>query len=282
MSYMKLMYSVNNPNIIKIAENCGIDRIWIDLEINGKEKRQASFNTLISRHSIEDVKIARSVINIAELIVRINPMSPNTKEEIDTVIKYGADMIMLPFFSNKEEVELFLNYVDGRVKTNLLIETPEAVDNIDEILSLDGINEVHVGLNDLHLGYGMKFLFEVVANGTVEFLCKKFYEKGIPYGFGGITKLNQGILPAEFVIGEHYRLGSTRAILSRNFFDANKYKTLNDKKELLKIEEDFKKGLQEIRAYEDHIRNEKVDFFQDNKGKVQEIVNREVNQREKN
>ena len=36
-------------------------------------------------------------------------------------------------------------------------------------------------------------------------------------GFGGIARLGFGMLPAEHVIAEHYRLGSTAVILSRSF-----------------------------------------------------------------
>lgn len=36
----------------------------------------------------------------------------------------------------------------------LLLETPEAVSVVDDILKLKGIDEMFVGLNDLSLGYG--------------------------------------------------------------------------------------------------------------------------------
>ena len=81
------------------------------------------------------------------------------------------------------------------------------MDNIDSILAVQGIDYVHIGLNDLHLGYGMKFMFELLTDGTVEKLCNKLKEKGITYGFGGIAQLGQGTLPAEHIIAEHYRLG---------------------------------------------------------------------------
>jgi len=55
----------------------------------------------------------------------------------------------------------------------LLVETPEAVRNIDSILGESGIDYIHIGLNDLHLGYRMKFMFEPLVDGTVEMLCKK-------------------------------------------------------------------------------------------------------------
>ena len=48
------------------------------------------------------------------------------------------------------------------------METPEAALLIDEILELKGIDMIHLGLNDLHLALGMKFMFELLADGTVD------------------------------------------------------------------------------------------------------------------
>ena len=69
-------------------------------------------------------------------------------------------------------------------KQHLLLETKEAVECVDEVLEMGGFDEIHIGLNDLHLSYGMTFMFELLADGTVEMLCRKFREKGLPYGFG--------------------------------------------------------------------------------------------------
>ena len=37
---LKLMYITNNPEVAKIADETGVDRVWIDLESKGKELRQ--------------------------------------------------------------------------------------------------------------------------------------------------------------------------------------------------------------------------------------------------
>lgn len=50
----------------------------------------------------------------------------------------------------------------------LLLETSEAVEDIDDIINIDGIDYVHIGLKDLHLGYDMKFMFELLSDGTVD------------------------------------------------------------------------------------------------------------------
>jgi len=59
---LKLMYITNDAEIAKIAENAGVDWIFVDLEINGKEERQGHLDTVISKHEISDVKKIKSVL----------------------------------------------------------------------------------------------------------------------------------------------------------------------------------------------------------------------------
>ncbi len=268
---IKLMYITNDKEVAKIAENAGVDRIWIDLEVNGKEERQKGMDTVKSKHKIEDVAKIKKVLNNAELIVRINPIYEKSKEEIDSVINQGADIVMLPYFKTPEEVKKFINLVNNRCKTMLLVETPEAVENIDEILNINGIDEVHIGLNDLHLGYKKKFMFELLTDGTVEFLCGKFKKYNIKdYGFGGISRIGTGDLPAEDILTEHYRLGSTIAILSRSFCNTDK---IIDKKEIKKV---FEEGIKEIRKKEKNISNYTEKEYRDNYNKISEIISKIV------
>lgn len=264
---LQMMYITNNPQIARIAEKYSVDRIWVDLEQIGKKERQGGMNTVQSTHTIEDVQVIRnSIEGKAKLQVRVNPIYDGSKAEIDKVLKYGADIIMLPFFSTTEEVEKFIDMVDGRARTCLLLETVGAEKNLDEILEIPGIDEIHIGLNDLHLQYHMDFMFELLSNGKVEEICNKIKNKGIPYGFGGIAKLDEGMLPARHIIAEHYRLGSTMAILSRSFYDS----WIADDME--EVERTFKYGLGEIREYEKRLEKESDAFFEHNRKVVQEEV----------
>ncbi len=268
---MKLMYITNNPEIAKIAEAAGVDRIFIDMEYIGKKDRQGGMDTVQSHHTVDDIYKIRQTVSNAEIMVRCNPIHSATneyvssKEEIDGAIEAGADILMLPYFKTVEEVRIFLDLVGGRVKTLPLVESPEAVACIDEILALDGIDEIFIGLNDLSLGYRMKFMFEPLANGTVEKLCDKFRMKGIPYGFGGIASLGKGLLQSEKVIAEHYRLGSTCAILSRSFCNTNVITNLEEIAVL------FNNGLKEIRMFEQKCAHGEIDFIK-NKKEVGETV----------
>ena len=268
---LKLMYITNRPEIAQIAETAGVDRIFIDLENIGKSERQGGMDTVQSHHTLDDVKIISNVITTAELLVRVNPIHNRTEEyvsseeEISTAIKNGADIIMLPFFKTVEEVKRFLTAVNGRAKTMLLLETPEAVEIVDDLLCLEGIDSIHIGLNDLSLGYGMKFMFELLTDGTVERLCTKFCKKNIPYGFGGIASLGKGLVPAEMIIKEHYRLGSTCAILSRSFCDVDK---VNDTGEIKSI---FVNGMREIREFESECEKHIYNLI-NNKFELEKIV----------
>ena len=204
-----LMYITNNPQVALIAEKYGVDRIWIDLETLGKEERQRGMNTVKSKHTIDDIKIIKPLLTRAEMLVRINPWHDGSEKEIEEVISAGADMIMLPMWKTVEEVENFLRTVAGKCKTTLLLETREAVECLDEVLKHGDMDEIHIGLNDLHLSYGLDFMFELLSNGIVEKIVKKIKRTGIPYGFGGIARLGCGDLPAERIIMEHYRLAIT-------------------------------------------------------------------------
>ena len=270
MSNIKLMYVTNNPQVASIAQEVGVDRIFVDMEYIGKDIRQGGMDTVQSHHTYEDIRNIKSIINGAELLVRCNPIHDATedycssKEEIDEIVKCGADIIMLPFFKTAEEVRTFVELVDGRARTMPLIETREAAECIDEILEIDGIDELYIGLNDLHLSYGLTFMFQLLADGTVDRLTSKIKAKGIPYGFGGIARIGDGMLPAENILTEHYRLDSTSVILSRSFCNTAKITDINE------IRAIFSENVKNLRDYEEVIKKKSPAEMEENIGVVKE------------
>ena len=260
---LKLMYITNRPDVAKIAEENGVDRIFVDMEYIGKAERQGKMDTVQNHHTIEDVRNVRAVLNKAELLVRLNPIHNATEEygssedEINAVIDSGADIVMLPYFKTIEEIHRFITAVNGRAKTMLLLETKEAVAITDVILTMKGIDEIHIGLNDLCISYGKTFMFELLTDGTVERLCRKMELANKFYGFGGIASLGRGMVPAEMIIKEHYRLGSHMAILSRSFCNINNFEELDA------VEEIFYRGVREIRTLEKEC-GEHLKYFSDN------------------
>lgn len=269
---LKLMYITNNPKVAKIAEKNGVDRIFIDMEYIGKGARQGGMDTVQCHHTLEDIRNIRATIDKAELLVRCNPVHEATdeycssKEEIDGIIASGADIIMLPFFKTAKEVKTFVELVGGRVRTMLLFETPESREAVDKILEIEGIDEVFIGLNDMSLGYGMKFMFQLLADGTVDELCSKFKAKGLPYGFGGLASLDGGLLPGAKVVKEHYRLGSGCVIVSRSFCNTSIITDLDE------IESVFKTGLAGIRAFEEKCEKLSENELEENRQEVVKAV----------
>lgn len=277
---LKLMYITNSPDVALIAEEAGVDRIFIDMEYIGKAARQGGMDSVQNHHTVEDVKNIRPILTKAQLLVRVNPIHEasdeycSSEEEINAVIEAGADIVLLPFFKTVEEVKKFIAYVGGRAKVLLLMETPEAADLVDEIIAVPGIDEIHIGINDMSLGYGKTFMFELLSDGTVEGLCLKFKRAGIPYGFGGVASIGTGKLPAETIIKEHYRLGSSMVILSRSFCNVNKDTDLNY------IREKFEIGVHSMRAFENEIAIHSR-YFEENEEAVAECVAQIVQQIER-
>lgn len=273
---LNLMYITNRPNVARIAEEAGVDWIFVDMEFIGKDARQAGLDTVQNHHTIDDIKNIRAAVRKAKVLVRVNPIHDelpdyfSSEEEINATINAGADIVMLPFFKTVAEVERFIKTVDGRAKTCLLVETPEAALLIDEILELKGVDMIHLGLNDLHLALGMKFMFELLADGTVDRLANKIKAKGIPFGFGGIATLTGGAVPGSMILKEHVRLGSSMVIVSRSFCNTD---VISDVEEIRNI---FTEGIAAIRKQEKEAQKV-ASYFVDNHAEVVNLVNQIVN-----
>lgn len=259
---MTLMSITRDPAVAAMLERCGVDWVFVDLEIIGKQERQAGRNTVVSGHSLDDVRAVRQVLSRSKLLVRVNPWGDWSAGEIDGVVEAGADIIMLPFFKTRAEVQAFVDAVGGRARTCLLLETAEAARDVEEILSVPGIDYVHIGLNDLHLAYGMKFMFEPLADGTVDRLCEAFARAGVTYGFGGMARIGTLKPPAEDIIAEHYRLGSSMVILSRSFCD------LGAVEDPMTLEQPLRSAVDEVRAWEGELKTRDNGFYEANRTSV--------------
>ena len=274
------MYITNKPAVAKIAEEVGIDWIFIDMEFIGKDSRQGGLDTVQNHHTVEDVKIIRKAVTKSRVLVRVNPIHealsdyPSSKEEIDAVIEAGADIVMLPFYKTVKEVRQFIQYVGGRAKTCLLLETAEAAILLDETLKVPGIDIIHLGLNDLHLELGMKFMFQLLSDGVVEQLGNKIKAAGIPFGFGGIARLDSGMLPGADVLKEHVRLDSSMVIVSRSFCNTD---VITDLDEVRRI---FTEGIKAIRDLEAEAQAA-ANYFLKNRQEVEKAVETIVEDMEK-
>ena len=87
---LKLMYITNKPEVARIAEDVGVDWIFIDMEFIGKDSRQGGLDTVQNHHTVEDVRNIKKAISKSELLVRVNPIHealpnyPSSKDEISS------------------------------------------------------------------------------------------------------------------------------------------------------------------------------------------------------
>jgi len=256
---MRLIYITRDPAVATIAQEIGVDWIFVDLEYRGKDQRQAARDTVISRHSVADVENIRGVLTTSQLLVRINPLGPWSAEEIDAVIVAGADIVMLPYFKTAEDVAGFLELVAGRARTCLLLETMGAIADLDRILGLPGIDFVHVGLNDIHIERNTTFMFEFFADGSMDAVAARLRAGNQLFGIGGMARIGAFLPPAERILAEHFRLGSTGVILSRSFCSPKQAKGTDEFRAL------FALGVAEVRKQEAWLAEQPPEFFESNR-----------------
>lgn len=214
---MQFFMIVNDAEIARFVVAQGVDRLFVDLEWMGKDKRQKGLDTWKSRQTPADVSRLREAVPEAHLLVRVNPPHEGTAAEVDDAVARGADSIMLPMIQTLAEVDHFVDCVAGRAEALPLIETKASLDLIPAMLERVALTRIHIGLNDLHLDMKLSFMFQPIADGILEEACAAMRTAGVVFGIGGVARAGEGIVSPEYLLGEHVRLGSDAAILSRTF-----------------------------------------------------------------
>lgn len=212
----------NDPELATRADAAGVDRIGVDLERLGKAERQRGLGTWISPHRESEVTGLRAALNRAELFARVNPLNSDSPREIDSVLAAGATVLMLPMVANEEEAARFATLVAGRATAVLLVERTEAIARIEAIVAAPGIDEVHIGINDLALSLGLRNRWLVLAGDIATEVGARVLDAGLRFGLGGIGRPGDHGLPvdADLIYAEYARTGATGALISRSFLRA--------------------------------------------------------------
>lgn len=210
----------NEPLRAAQADQAGVQRIGIDMEQIGKASRQSHLATWISDHAEADLGRIRPVLDGARLFARCNPVHEGSAAEIDRLIAAGVQVIMLPYFRGAAEAERFVRLVDGRVHPVLLVETADAAGEIATICRIEGVSEIHIGLNDMRLSLGWPSHFHVLVSDFLERICATVRNAGHRLGVGGLGRAgdNELPVPADMVSAQLWRLDATAALVSRSFF----------------------------------------------------------------
>ena len=179
---------VDHPGIVQIAKNAGLDYVLFDME-----------------HGTYDVQAFANLANLAKSIglgcfVRIPELS---KSYVSRLLDAGATGIMCPMLSTEEEAKKLVEWARyipiggrgfgslgvhtgyGNLKTDALtfmkeqneqtlaiaqIETKEAIENIDKIAAVDGIDVLLIGPNDLAISLGVPG--DIMCDTNVEAIKK--------------------------------------------------------------------------------------------------------------
>lgn len=190
--------TVGHPVVVDVMALAGFEWLVIDME-------HTSIDLTTAHHLISTIQA-----NNMKALVRV---SKNEEVIIKRVLDMGADGIIVPMVSSKEDAQAAVNYAKyppfGKRGVGLFraqkygigfeaykkwvneelviiaqIEHIEAVHNIDEILSVDGIDGTIIGPYDLSgsMGYPGEFEREDVKNAVAKVL-DKCREHNIPAGF---------------------------------------------------------------------------------------------------
>lgn len=209
----------NDPGLASAADGAGVNRIGVDLERLDKDKRQDPSKCWVTDHRIDEIPALRESLSQAQLFARSNPMHEESGAEIERLIAMGVQVIMLPYFRTVEEARRFVGLIDGRAEASLLVETAASAIRIEELVRLDGVDEIHVGLNDLRIDLGMRNHFEVLCSPFLDMLAGVVRDAGIPFGFGGLGRVSDNSLPIppQLIYPQYPRLGADRALVARVF-----------------------------------------------------------------
>lgn len=199
------------------AHAAGVDRVGIDLDTRGKAERQRGLGTWISPHRPDDLPALAG--SGARLFARVNPPHGGTRREVERVLELGAEVVMLPMVASAHEAERFAALVDGRATVVLLVERHEALTALGEMVGVAGVDEVHIGINDLALSLRLRNRWDVLAGDIPLRAGSVVREAGLRFGLGGIGRAGDASLPvpSDLVYAEYARTGATAALLARSF-----------------------------------------------------------------
>jgi citrate lyase beta subunit len=212
-----------DPVLARRADEAGIDRIGLDLEVLGKAERQQGLGTWVSQHREDQLAAMRQAVSRGQLFCRTNPIHAGSRQEIDRLIACGVDVLMLPMFTTVDEVKTFIDLIAGRAKAVPLLEHRLAVDQVEQIVRLPGLDCIHVGLTDLALSLNIPNRFSLMASGLIFRIAGAVHGEGLRLCIGGIGRACDATqpVPSDVIYSQYPRLGASGALVSRAFFGQN-------------------------------------------------------------
>ena len=196
---------MRTPNVAMIAAACGFDAIYIDLEHNPTSLETAAA-----------ICVAALGMGVTP-IVRVTSHDPH---DATRILDCGAQGVMVPHIQNAAEARAVveacrfppnghrsaagstpaLGYaalsqpeINKRLDANTLlmvmIETPQAIENIDAIAAVDGIDTLHIGSTDLSTEMGIPGDYKHARmRAAYEAVARAAKAHGKSMGVGGVRE----------------------------------------------------------------------------------------------
>jgi hypothetical protein len=221
MSALDLLVFTVDPQRAHRVVAAGAAGVVVDWERRGKARRQAGADTEINSDTAEDLLRVRAA-TAGTVVCRVNAAGPWTREEVDLALACGADEVLLPMVRTPADVDLALAAVAGRAGLGILVETQDAVDCVETLLSRP-LRRVYVGLNDLRIDRAGGALFAPLVDGTVERVRRaadRCAGRGpLDFGVAGLTRPDAGHpVPSRLLAAELARLDASFTFLRRSFW----------------------------------------------------------------
>jgi hypothetical protein len=192
----------------------GLRSFMVDHENRGKERRQLGADTEINAAPLSAIGPLASLGGV-RVHCRVNAWSEGGAEDVRAAVGEGADRIYLPMAVGRGEVEAFLRTVNGHAEAAILIETRDAVQNVEAFADLP-LDAVFVGLNDLAISRGDAFIFSSIRDGLVDRV-----RAALPHvrlGFAGVTCVDKGYpIPCRLLMSELAALRADFSFMRRSF-----------------------------------------------------------------
>ena len=135
-----------SPRLVEFLGGLGLDVVWIDAERMSYDFERIEEMTRAAKVA-GIASVARPWMNDAGLITRY--------------FDCGVDGIMIPHVEDGATARHMVNIVRyARPKDHadkiviIMVETPSAIEKIDEIAAVDGVDVINIGVNDVALALG--------------------------------------------------------------------------------------------------------------------------------
>ena len=170
----------------------------------------------------------------------------------------GAEVLMLPMFRTIEEINYYIELVNGRSQIDLLFETPESLRLINQIPYKD-IRFVHFGINDLSIALNYKLMFEMYIDQNLFSATDYLIKNNLVFGIGGVGAIGSLPISPELIFSAAITHGAKRFILSRSFISKLDFNNISHS--LSNNLDSLNNLYKNLKSFPDNKIKEKFNFF---------------------